>query len=70
MLFKEIIAVYHENHTKPINTLCGQNAELLNVKSGGRVRIVTTVLRRVKHALYDNRLHPAWRLYRRNNLGS
>jgi hypothetical protein len=28
MLFKEIIAVYSENHTKPINTLCRQNAEL------------------------------------------
>jgi hypothetical protein len=25
-LFKEIIAVYSENHTKPINTLCGQDA--------------------------------------------
>jgi hypothetical protein len=35
MLFKEIIAVYSENHTKPINTLCGQNADLLIIKSGG-----------------------------------
>jgi hypothetical protein len=26
--FKEIIPVYSENHTKPINTICGQNAEL------------------------------------------
>jgi hypothetical protein len=26
MLFKEIIAVYSENHTKQINTLCGKNA--------------------------------------------
>jgi hypothetical protein len=25
-LFKEIIAVYSENHTKPINKLCEQNA--------------------------------------------
>jgi hypothetical protein len=31
-LFKEIIAVYTENHTKHINTFCGQNAELLNGK--------------------------------------
>jgi hypothetical protein len=31
MLCREIIADYCENHTKPINTLCGQNAELLNV---------------------------------------
>jgi hypothetical protein len=35
MLFKEIFAVYFENPKKPINTLCGKNAELLNVKAGG-----------------------------------
>ena len=32
MLYREIIAVCSEIHTKHINTLCGQNAELLNVK--------------------------------------
>lgn len=32
MLFGEIIAVYFENYTKPINTFDGQNAELLTVK--------------------------------------
>jgi hypothetical protein len=31
----EIIAVCSEIHTKHINTLCGQNVELLNVKAGG-----------------------------------
>jgi hypothetical protein len=30
MLFGEIIAVYTENHTKPINDRCGQNAHLLD----------------------------------------
>jgi hypothetical protein len=35
MLFKEIIAVYSENHRKPINTAFGQNAELLVIKAGG-----------------------------------
>jgi hypothetical protein len=34
-LFKEIIAVYCENHTKHTNTLCGQNARLLIVEAGG-----------------------------------
>jgi hypothetical protein len=34
MLFKEIIAVYFQNHTKSINSLCEQNAELLAVKAG------------------------------------
>jgi len=29
------IAVCSEIHTKHINTLCGQNVELLNVKTGG-----------------------------------
>jgi hypothetical protein len=36
ILFRDIIAFYSENHTKSINTLCGQNAELLNVKAGGK----------------------------------
>ena len=35
MLYKEIITVCSEIHTKHINTLCGQNVELLNVKYGG-----------------------------------
>jgi hypothetical protein len=35
MLYREIIAVCSEIHTKHINTLCGQNVELLNVKLGG-----------------------------------
>ena len=35
MLHSEIIAVYSQIHTKNINTLCGQNVELLKVKSCG-----------------------------------
>jgi hypothetical protein len=35
MLFKEIIVIYSENLTKPINTLCGKKAEMLNVKAIG-----------------------------------
>jgi hypothetical protein len=36
MLFREIIAVYCENHTEHINTLWGQNAGFFfNVKAGG-----------------------------------
>jgi hypothetical protein len=35
MLFEEIITVYSENHMKPINTLCSQNAKLLSVKADG-----------------------------------
>jgi hypothetical protein len=33
MLYREIMAVYSEIHTKHINTVCGQNVELwmLNV---------------------------------------
>jgi hypothetical protein len=36
MLFSEIIVLYAENHMKPINTLCGENVELVNVKAGGK----------------------------------
>jgi len=35
MLYREIIAVCSQIHTKHINTLCGQNVKLLNVKPGG-----------------------------------
>ena len=42
MLYREIIAVFSEIYTKHINTLCGHNVELLNVKLV--VRIVTTRL--------------------------
>ena len=31
MLYKEIIVVCSEIHTKHINRVCGQNVELLNV---------------------------------------
>jgi len=42
MRYTEIIAVCSEIHTKHINTVCGQNVELLNVKL--MVHIVTTEL--------------------------
>jgi hypothetical protein len=35
MLFMDITALYSENYAKPINTLCGQNTEMLDVKVGG-----------------------------------
>jgi len=35
MLYREIIAVCSEIRIKHINTVCGQNVELLNVKTGG-----------------------------------
>jgi hypothetical protein len=35
MLYREIIAVCFDIHTKHINTLCGQNVQLLNGKPGG-----------------------------------
>jgi hypothetical protein len=50
MLYRKIIAVCSEIHIKHINTLCGQNVEVLNVKPGGTysdhyaVHIVTTGL--------------------------
>jgi hypothetical protein len=30
MLFRKIITVYSKNHSKPVNTLWGLNAEFLN----------------------------------------
>jgi hypothetical protein len=45
MLYREMMAACSEIHTKHINTLCGQNVELLNVKLA--VHIVTTGLQRI-----------------------
>ena len=42
ILYREIIPVCSQIHTKHINTLCGQNLELMNVKLA--VHIVTTEL--------------------------
>ena len=44
MLYREIIAVCSQIHTKHINTLCGQNVELHNV---------TLVVDKVTTALYS-----------------
>ena len=35
MMYREIISVYSQIHTKHINTLCGQNTEFVNVAAGG-----------------------------------
>jgi hypothetical protein len=35
MLYREIIAVFSQIHTKHIYTLCGQNVEFVNVQPGG-----------------------------------
>jgi hypothetical protein len=55
MLYKEIIAVCSEIHTKHINTLCGQNVELLNVKLV--VHIMATGLQSVLNPL-NNIINP------------
>ena len=49
MMYWEIIAVCSEIHTKHINTVCGQNVELLYVKL--MVHIVTTGLQNVLNPL-------------------
>jgi hypothetical protein len=56
MLYREIIAVCSEIHTKHINTLCGQNVELLNVKPGGTYSdhwavfiVITEIQRNYRH---------------------
>ena len=41
MLYRGIIAVCSEIHTKHINTECGQNIELLNVKLVVHIAMVT-----------------------------
>jgi hypothetical protein len=45
MLFREIIAVYCENHTEHVNTLCGQNEEIL------MLQLVIRTVRRVEYVM-------------------
>ena len=52
MLYREIITVCSQIHTKHINTLCGQNVELFNVKLV--VHIVTTGLWKVRNCRNEN----------------
>ena len=35
MLYREIVAVCSQIHTKHINTLCGRNVEIVNIKQVG-----------------------------------
>ena len=62
MLYREIIAVCSEIHTKHINTLCGQNVGLLNVKLV--VHIVTTGLKGSKIQSVPRSKHTQTRLYK------
>jgi len=57
MLYREIIAVCSDIHTKHINTLCGQNVEFVSVKLV--VNIVTTGLTRVSTYLLNHLHHAA-----------
>jgi hypothetical protein len=49
VLFNEIIAIYSENRTIPINTLCGQNSQLPKIKAGGMLHVPTNGLESVNH---------------------
>ena len=49
MLYREIMAVCSQIHTKHINTLCGQNVALLNVKL-----VVHIVMDCAVHKAYSN----------------
>jgi hypothetical protein len=42
LLFREMVTVYSEIHTKSINTFCGQDIEIINVKAS--LRIATSLL--------------------------
>jgi hypothetical protein len=63
MLFREIIAVYCENHMKHTNTLRGQNAEFYYVKAGGiHVYSNHSVLKELE-MFYTNRIFIAVNVY-------
>jgi len=52
MLYKEIIAVCSEIHTKQINVMCGQKVQLLNIKPvGAELNIKIQFVPRSKHSV-------------------
>jgi hypothetical protein len=55
MLYREIIAVCSEIHTKHINTVCGQNVELPNVKPVGASlnQILTYIFKEIRWKTVD-----------------
>jgi hypothetical protein len=52
MLYREIIAVCSEIHTKHINTLCGQNVEFLKTQSVARSKHSVSVIKTSQLMLY------------------
>jgi hypothetical protein len=44
MLYRKVIAVFSQIHTKHKNTLCGQNVELLSGKLNQVIHVVSTAL--------------------------
>jgi hypothetical protein len=55
MSFREMIPVYSENHTKPINTLYGQNTKFVNDEAGGTYSdhwALKGLIRNVKHPIH------------------
>ena len=62
MLYREIIAVCSQIHTKHINTLCGQNVVSLNVKVV--VHTITTGLSIVRLADYFDQEYGSMALLR------
>jgi hypothetical protein len=54
MLFREIIAVYCENHTEHVNTLCGQNVKANGVCSYHSAINNQTLIHNVVSTLHYN----------------
>ena len=48
MLYREIIAVCSQIHTKFIDTLCGQNLEFVTVQLGGTYSCHTPTLKLIE----------------------
>jgi len=62
MLYREIIAVCSQIHTKHINALCGQNVELSNVKPTGTYSNQWALKGQIRGmiATTRSRLHKRW----------
>ena len=71
MLYSEIIDVCSEIHTKHLNTVCGQNMELLNVEHGRTSTIqLAWKSRKIKILTLKTQIHYNIRTFTVQNVSS
>jgi len=67
VLYRETIAVYSQNHKKHIKMIYGQNAELVNFRTVGTYRFLTTGPRNVTAEIPSAESNGYWTVHHCNS---